>query len=327
MKTFLLAALAALTIQAQTISPPPPSGGTVTSVTAGCGLTGGPITTTGTISQTVATAAHNGSYAILTGDCGKSLTTNTAAAWTIAQAGTAGFEAGKFWVVNNVGAGSLTVTATTSTFYGGPSANISGSVLTVPTLTSATIISDGTNYQVLAGGGGAASSRDYLFRVGCQGSNAAAAASWPVSNGQVSGSYVPVCDSAGGSVDGYLPLTTQDTTVLWFGPIYLDAAFVDPIPAVLQWMTTATTGTFIPTLASQCVSSGGLVSASGWGTPVSFASSTANGTTSHVTFTSALSFTTGCVTGQNLYLQLAWPISGGGTVASANVKVLDVQVK
>ena len=127
--------------------------GSVTNIATACGLTGGPITTTGTVSETLATVAHNGSYAILTGDCGKSLSTNTAAAWTIAQAGTAGFTSGKFWIVNNVGSGSLTVTATTSTFYGGPTANISGSVLTVPANTSATIFSDGTNYQVLSGGG------------------------------------------------------------------------------------------------------------------------------------------------------------------------------
>lgn len=137
--------------------------GTVTSVATACGATGGTITTTGTISESIATAAHNGSYAILTGDCGKSLTTNTAAAWTIAQAGTTGFEAAKFWIVNNIGSGSLTVTATTSTFYGGPSANISGSVLTVPTNTSATIVSDGTNYQVLSGGGSGSGSGGSVF--------------------------------------------------------------------------------------------------------------------------------------------------------------------
>lgn len=131
-----------------------PGSGTVTSIATSCGIVGGPITTMGTISDSIVTAAHNGPYAVLTGDCGKSLTTNAAAAWTIAQSGTAGFAAGWFAVINNVGSGSLTVTATTSTFYGGPSANISGSVLTVPTLTSATIISDGVNYQVLSGGGG-----------------------------------------------------------------------------------------------------------------------------------------------------------------------------
>ncbi len=134
-----------------------PTTGTVTSIATSCGLSGGTITSTGTLVETVVTAAHNGSYALLTGDCGKILTTNTAAAWTIAQAGTTGFEAGKFWTANNVGSGSLTITATTSTFYGGPTANISSSVLTVPPNTSVTIFSDGTNYQAVSGGGGSSS--------------------------------------------------------------------------------------------------------------------------------------------------------------------------
>jgi hypothetical protein len=122
--------------------------GTVTSIATGCGLTGGTITTSGTVSQSITTVAHNGSYAVLTGDCGTSITTNTAAAWTIAQSGTTGFAAGWFVAINNVGAGALTLTATTSTFYGGPTANISGSVLTIPAHSGATIVSDGTNYQV-----------------------------------------------------------------------------------------------------------------------------------------------------------------------------------
>ncbi len=158
MKTIILI-LAALPAFGQGISiGGTSSGGSgITSLATSCGISGGTITTTGTVVNSIATAAHNGSYAILTGDCGKSLTTNTAAAWTIVQAGTTGFEAGKYWPINNVGTGSLTITATTSTFYGGPSANISGSVLTVPALTSATIVSDGTNYQVLSGGGGSGS--------------------------------------------------------------------------------------------------------------------------------------------------------------------------
>ncbi len=144
--------------------------GTLTNVATGCGLTGGPITTTGTISETLLTAAHNGTYAILTGDCGKSLTTNTTAAWTIAQAGTTGFAAGKFWTANNIGSGSLTITATTSTFYGGSTANISGSVLTVPAYTSVKIFSDGTNYQVLAGGGGSVGVNSKTFAINGNGS-------------------------------------------------------------------------------------------------------------------------------------------------------------
>jgi hypothetical protein len=151
-----------------------PGSGTVTSVATSCGVTGGTITATGTISETVATAAHNGSYAILTGDCGKSLTTNTTAAWTIAACGSSGFSTGNFWTLNNVGSGALTLTATTSTFYGGPTANISGSVLTVPADSSAQIACDGTNYQVLGSGGGGGSGSP-AFSTITSGTNTAAA--------------------------------------------------------------------------------------------------------------------------------------------------------
>lgn len=182
---------------------------------------------------------------------------------------------------------------------------------------------------ILAGPG--SSAQHYPYRVGCQGGNAAMNFANPASNGQAANTnYIPICDSAGGSVDGYAPITTAGTTVLWMGPIYLDSSFADPITVHLQWMTTATTGTFIPTLGAQCVSTGGLVAAAGFATSgtsfSAFASSTANGTASHVTFATALSLTTGCSAGQILYLQFAWPASGGGTVASANVKVIDVQL-
>lgn len=175
------------------------------------------------------------------------------------------------------------------------------------------------------GGGSSASPQHYTFKVACQGGNAAAGASWPSSNGL---GYVPVCDSAGGSVDGYMPFTTPGTTVLQFGPIYLDSSFVDGVPVVIQWMTANTSGTLIAVIYSQCVSSGGIVSSSGWGNPTSFASSTANSTPSHVTFVTLASLTTSCNAGQNLYLQVTQPASpGGGTATGVNLKVLDVQVK
>lgn len=132
-------------------------GGSVTNISTACGISGGPITTTGTVSTTELTAAHNGSYAVLTADCGKTLTSNTTAAWTIAQAGTTGFEVGKHWTINNVGSGNIVLTATTSTFYGGLPANIAGSVLTVPAFSGAYIFSDGTNYQVYTGSGASSS--------------------------------------------------------------------------------------------------------------------------------------------------------------------------
>lgn len=164
-----------------------------------------------------------------------------------------------------------------------------------------------------------------VIGVACQGTLAAALASWPLSNGQSSGNYVPACDSAGGNVDGVLPMSTLGTTVLWSKPLFLDSAFTDGFPVGLQWMTSATTGAVVWTIYSQCVSTGGLVSSSGWGSPTSFSSSTANGTASHVTFITLTSLTSGCSSGQNMYLQVS--TGAGTTVASANLKLLTVTIK
>ncbi len=121
-------------------------GNGVTSVTAACGLSGGTITTSGTIAGSVAVTAHNGSYAIVTGDCGKSLTSNVAATWTLPQAGSTGFPAGWSAYASNIGGtGNLVINTTTSTFYGNGGGGSSG---TLTPGTAVRLISDGTNWQV-----------------------------------------------------------------------------------------------------------------------------------------------------------------------------------
>jgi len=156
MKVFIIALIFSACVMAQTPLPSPyaaslVSSGTITSITAGCGLSGGTITTSGTIAESVTVTAHNGSYAILTGDCGKALTTNTTASWTLAQAGSAGFASG--WATQvNVSSGTLTITTTTSNFYGASGA--SATTLTITGPAGATITSDGTNWLVQAGGSG-----------------------------------------------------------------------------------------------------------------------------------------------------------------------------
>lgn len=121
--------------------------GTVTSVATGCGLTGGTITSTGTLSETIVFGVHNGNYSILTGDCGKSLTTNTTATYTFPQAGSAGFLTGWYATVQNISAANtLTLSTTTSNFYG---AGASGTSFTLAIGSAATLISDGTNWQIL----------------------------------------------------------------------------------------------------------------------------------------------------------------------------------
>lgn len=133
---------------AQTISPAGGSGGgsgTVTSVATGAGLTGGPITTTGTISTTFAIRAVTGTTdTILSGDAAKLVTYSNASpiAVTLPQA-TGSFAAGYATTVQNLGAGLVTITPTTSTINGAAS-------ITVPTNTGCDLVSDGANWQVAA---------------------------------------------------------------------------------------------------------------------------------------------------------------------------------
>ena len=119
--------------------------GTVTSITAGAGLSGGTITGSGTIAQTNLVNAQVGtSYTILSSDLAKLVTfsNGSAIAVTLPQA-TGSFTTGFFFKVQNLGAGTATITPTTSTING--AANIA-----VTTNQGCTIISDGTNWQVTA---------------------------------------------------------------------------------------------------------------------------------------------------------------------------------
>lgn len=130
------------------------TGGTLTAaggvslLVAGAGLTtsitstNGTITGTGTLTALETAVAQTGTaYAFAAADRANLITfSNTAAiAATIAQAGTATFPAGWFVDVQNIGAGLLTITPTTSTIRG-------GSAMQLMTGFGARIVSDGTNY-------------------------------------------------------------------------------------------------------------------------------------------------------------------------------------
>jgi hypothetical protein len=120
-----------------------PGTGTVTNIATGCGLSGGPITTTGTlVSSWPANAVSAASYTVLGSDCGKQVTFSNAGATAVAlpQAGTAGFPAGWFTVVKTIGAGDTTVTGTVSTISGAASIVISTGEYCILT-------SDGANYE------------------------------------------------------------------------------------------------------------------------------------------------------------------------------------
>jgi hypothetical protein len=133
-------------------------GSGVTSVTAGNGLTvspgstGGAITTTGTVTVSNLVNAQTGtSYAVANSDQGKLVTFSNASAVgvTIAQAGQSGsFLSGWSADFENLGAGTVTVTPTTSRIDGGTS-------IALTTNQGVRIFSDGSNYETQRGIGGA----------------------------------------------------------------------------------------------------------------------------------------------------------------------------
>lgn len=141
--------------------------GTVTSVDASCGLktsSGSAITTSGSIVGSRAVNAQTGTtYTVLDGDCGKLVTTSNAAsiAVTLPQAGASSqFVAGWSAIISNIGAGTNTITPTTSTING-------GATLDLMTNQAAMIVSDGTNYSAL------------IFRSGSTGTGNAVLANSP----------------------------------------------------------------------------------------------------------------------------------------------------
>jgi hypothetical protein len=123
--------------------------GTVTSIATACGVSGGPITTTGTIQGAAVIRAATGTTdTILSSDCGKVVTESNAAAVavTLPQA-TGAFGAPFFFTIVNLGAGTVTITPTTSTIN-------SNTTLTLLSNQSSDIASDGTNYVAILGKGG-----------------------------------------------------------------------------------------------------------------------------------------------------------------------------
>ena len=154
----LAALLIALPAHAQIINPGGGGGGsgTVTSVGAGCGTStgGAAITTTGNVVSIETYAAQTGTnYAFANADCGTfvKLSNGSAQTPTIAAAGSGGnFTSGWYVDVCNAGAGTQTITPTTSTIDG-------AATLALTNGQCVTIVSDGTNYQVAGKGLGGSS--------------------------------------------------------------------------------------------------------------------------------------------------------------------------
>lgn len=118
----------------------------ISSISASGGVqttTGSPITASGTIQGAHVINAQTGTtYAIVATDRGAHVTLSNAAsiAVSIAQAGTTGFENGYFTYLENIGAGAVTLTPTTSTVNG-------NATLVLTSGMSCVLFSDGTNYR------------------------------------------------------------------------------------------------------------------------------------------------------------------------------------
>lgn len=111
-----------------------------------CALGGNLAATSSGLTTSQAVNAQTGtSYALLTTDAGKLLTFSNASAIAVSlsQATTTGFTAGYSFDVENLGAGTVTITPSTSTING-------ASTLTIAQNTGCTVTSDGANYQVSA---------------------------------------------------------------------------------------------------------------------------------------------------------------------------------
>lgn len=129
----------------------PAGGGTVLSVATGAGLTGGPITATGTIAESHLVNAQIGtSYVIDPTDQAKLITfSNTSpVAVALPQAGSGGnYQSGWDTTALNLNTGAVTITPATSTING-------AATLVLKQGQSARIFSDGTNYWATANAAG-----------------------------------------------------------------------------------------------------------------------------------------------------------------------------
>jgi hypothetical protein len=128
--------------------------GTVTSLATSCGVSGGPITTTGTISASlpdrVNTAASGVGADFVATDCGGVVYDNraTSVAISLPAPSTTGFGNGALFERCNINAGIATITPVSGTIGGASSYAIAAGTALNPTCMG--FQSDGTNYNIVA---------------------------------------------------------------------------------------------------------------------------------------------------------------------------------
>lgn len=184
--------------------------GTVTSVATSCGVSGGTITTSGTITANLTVRNNTATTDTITSaDCGKVVTESNASA-VAAAITTAGFASGNYVTLKNLGAGLVTYTPSSGTIGG-------ASTLALSTGQSIDVYFDGTNYVTLPGYTGAVTIAAGTSALGTSliASAACATAVTTTATGVLTTDIVTASfNSDPHAVTGYVPLTTGMLTVL-----------------------------------------------------------------------------------------------------------------
>lgn len=193
-------------------------GGTVTSIATSCGISGGPITGTGTLtSNSNPTVQSGANYPFVTGDCGSIvyLSNGSNQIPTIPQAGSAGFAAGWYVEACNIGAGSQTITPATSTIGGAATFVLPPGSAAQPRCVG--INSDGTNYKLdlLGAGPILVASGTAAMGTSAIGSAACATAVTVAGTGILTTDVITASFNGDPTaVTGYVPLTTGMLTII-----------------------------------------------------------------------------------------------------------------
>jgi hypothetical protein len=322
MKSFKSAALAAVSALALTVSPafagpsfPPGGSGGSTSLTCGNGLVCSPSPITGTGSVSLSNLLNNQTgttYALADTDAAKIVTAKNAAAqaYSIVQATTTGFTSGYGTTLANIGAGTVTLTAATSTFGNGLT-----SIVLAPGQV-ADIGSNGTDYpftamslplmaqDTLLGNFSAANYPTAITVPACANDGA---------HGLVFASHALACASISGGVASSVTIGTTTITGGTSGRVEYNNA------GVLGEMTTTGSGTVLALATSPVFTTPNIGAATGTqldlsGTGASFISLGTSGAIK-VGATAKINFSGGSILPQAF---TAWSVAGAGISTSTS---------
>lgn len=129
------------------VAPPGAVSGGVTSIATACGITGGPITATGTVTGSEVENAQTGaSYTVIAVDCGKLVSFSNAGAIAVTLTSPVTLNSGWYADIINLGVGTVTLTPSSGTING-------NAIQTLTTGQGGRLESNGTNFRMILGGG------------------------------------------------------------------------------------------------------------------------------------------------------------------------------